>query len=219
MTQTRTQANTDVKPRHSGGRSRDPAKDCAILDAAHRCFFDNGFARTTMEEVAHVAGVSKVTVYSRFADKGALFEGVVAAQMARMGEALDGESAQDAPLQDRLNAFGVALLTFLFDSDHVAMKRMLAVEFITMPALARRFYEAGPGTCRERLASVLAEYAARGEITLTDPYYGAESLLSVWKGFDDIRLEFGLIDGLPPEVVAEKVRRGTAAFLTMVRKG
>lgn len=218
MTQTRAEANTAIKPRHSGGRSRDPAKDCAILDAAHRCFFVNGFARTTMEEVAHVAGVSKVTVYSRFADKGALFEGVVAAQMARMGEALDGESANEAPLEDRLNAFGVALLTFLFDRDHVAMKRMLAVEFITMPELARRFFEAGPGACRERLAGFLADHAQRGEITLDDPYYGAESLLSVWKGFDDIRLEFGLIDGLPPETVAEKVRRGTAAFLTMVRR-
>jgi TetR/AcrR family transcriptional regulator, mexJK operon transcriptional repressor len=204
-------------PTGSGGRSRDPAKDAAIVQAARDCFFEKGFAAATMEEIAARAGVSKVTVYSRFPDKHALFEGFVRAQMASMASAFDAEDVRDGTLEQRLNAFGVSLLSFLFDRGHVDFKRAMMLLLRDMPDFARRFFDAGPGSCRALIASVLAEAAAKGEIAVTDPVEAAEDLVSLWKGFDDVEMEFGLIDGLDDSRIRAKVERGTVNFLRMVR--
>ena len=45
------------------------AKRQAILDAAKSLFLTHGYANTSMDAVATLAGVSKLTVYSHFTDK------------------------------------------------------------------------------------------------------------------------------------------------------
>lgn len=76
----------------SRGRPRDPAVDDAILDAAMDLFRANGFADTSIDAVAKRAGVTRVTVYRRFASK----EELLAAALAR-GRG-DSDSAQVARL-------------------------------------------------------------------------------------------------------------------------
>ncbi len=204
-------------PRRSGGRARDPQKDAAIVAAAHQAFMERGFDAMTMEEIAARAGVSKVTVYNRFPDKQSLFMAVVSAKSAEMQRALLPDDVSDAALEARLNAFGIALLSFLYDGAHVRFKRAMMVLLQGMPELSRRFFDVGPGGCRTRVAGVLREAAERGEIAVPCPIRAAEDLMSLWKGFDDVEMEFGLIDALDDGRIAEKVHRGTANFLRMVR--
>lgn len=45
-----------------------------ILDAAERMFFTHGVMKTSLEEVAADAGVTRGAIYWHFADKGALFK-------------------------------------------------------------------------------------------------------------------------------------------------
>jgi TetR/AcrR family transcriptional regulator, mexJK operon transcriptional repressor len=201
---------------HPGGRVRDPAKDAAIVAAARACFFERGFAGTTMEEIAQRAGVSKVTVYSRFPDKQSLFEAFCTSQMASMAASFDDDDIRDAPLELRLNTFGVALISFLFDPAHVSFKRTMMILLRDMPDFAQRFFDAGPGQCRTLVAAVLDEACRAGTIACDDPVSAAEDLISLWKGFDDVEMEFGLIDGLDDARVRAKVERGTAHFLRMV---
>ncbi|HEY8482056.1 MAG TPA: helix-turn-helix domain-containing protein [Spirillospora sp.] len=54
-----------------------------ILDAAYELFSRMGVQRTTMEDVARRAGVSRITVYRRFATKDALVEQVVRREFRR----------------------------------------------------------------------------------------------------------------------------------------
>ena len=44
-----------------------------ILDAAEQCFEQYGIAKTTIKDVAEVAGVSHMTIYRKFVDRDALF--------------------------------------------------------------------------------------------------------------------------------------------------
>jgi AcrR family transcriptional regulator len=60
------------------GRARDPAIDVAVLEAAIKILALEGVAGTSMDRVAAEAGVSKVTVYTRFASKSALIGGALA---------------------------------------------------------------------------------------------------------------------------------------------
>ncbi|WP_018657443.1 TetR/AcrR family transcriptional regulator [Actinomadura flavalba] len=54
-----------------------------ILDAAHEQFCRMGIQRSTMEDVARRAGVSRITVYRRFTTKDALVEQVVRREFRR----------------------------------------------------------------------------------------------------------------------------------------
>jgi AcrR family transcriptional regulator len=49
----------------------------AVLDGAARLFAQDGFASTTMDQIAAAAGVAKGAVYHHFASKEALFEAVL----------------------------------------------------------------------------------------------------------------------------------------------
>ncbi|WP_346046925.1 helix-turn-helix domain-containing protein [Actinomadura chokoriensis] len=54
-----------------------------VLDAAYEQFSRLGIQRSTMEDVARRAGVSRITVYRRFATKDALVEHVVRREFRR----------------------------------------------------------------------------------------------------------------------------------------
>ncbi len=60
------------------GRPKDMEKRAAILDAAMSLFPARGYDGASVEAIAQAAGVSKLTVYSHFADKEALFGAAVA---------------------------------------------------------------------------------------------------------------------------------------------
>jgi AcrR family transcriptional regulator len=70
-----------------------------ILEAAGRCFAELGFAKTTVEEIARAAGVSKALVYTYFHAKEELLEAVFAATLEEWSaftwaavERLEGDS-------------------------------------------------------------------------------------------------------------------------------
>lgn len=58
-------------------RSKSEAKTAAILQGAMVAFLEDGYAGTSMDQVAKTAGVSKATVYSHFGDKEGLFGAVI----------------------------------------------------------------------------------------------------------------------------------------------
>lgn len=203
----------------SGGRSPDPAKDEAILEAARTCFFDDGFGVTTIERVAARAGVSKVTVYKRFEDKEALFEAVVRREMAQMEKAFESWPFEDGSLVERLNAYGSILLRFLFSTEHMLLDRMLAHDLKHSPEMSRRFFDAGPGACRAQMARMIADAAAQGEIAIDDPLLAAADLFALWKGFIDKELDFKVLQPVSGEDIDTRVQRGTRLFMKMVSCG
>jgi TetR/AcrR family transcriptional regulator, repressor for uid operon len=61
----------------------DDDTSAGILAAAYELFCHIGIPRTTMEDVARRAGVSRITVYRRFANKSALVDHVVRREIRR----------------------------------------------------------------------------------------------------------------------------------------
>jgi AcrR family transcriptional regulator len=59
----------------SGGRPKSKKEE--IVKAAVKTFLENGYAATSMNQVADEAGVIKATIYSHFADKQQLFKAVI----------------------------------------------------------------------------------------------------------------------------------------------
>jgi TetR/AcrR family transcriptional regulator, regulator of autoinduction and epiphytic fitness len=65
------------KANHNLERSKSAEKSAAILTGAMEEFLKHGYAGTSMDQIAKVAGVSKATVYSHFGDKKSLFNALM----------------------------------------------------------------------------------------------------------------------------------------------
>lgn len=86
-----------------------------IIDAAQVLFTRDGFKATTMEGIAAAVVMSKVTVYSYFSDKDALFKAVAERFLLRLEEAVAKGIATDGTLAERITAGLVAKYQIGFD--------------------------------------------------------------------------------------------------------
>ncbi|WP_434452152.1 TetR/AcrR family transcriptional regulator [Lentzea sp. E54] len=93
----------------SAGRPRDPEADNAILTAAFELFLERGLDGTSIEQVARRAGVTRATVYRRFATKEDLLFSVI--ELPRTVAALDPERMAVAPPEETLRGWAALLST------------------------------------------------------------------------------------------------------------
>lgn len=87
-----------------------------ILDAAERVFFERGVSRTTLEQVACGAGVTRGAVYWHFRDKSDLFNALVARVRTPM-EATLHRIAEFAETLDELEQHCIASLVELHQDE------------------------------------------------------------------------------------------------------
>jgi TetR/AcrR family transcriptional repressor of mexJK operon len=208
-----------LKP-HSGrparplGRPRDPAKVEAILTASWRLFLAQGVEPVAVDVIAAEAGVSKATVYAYFPDKRALFQEGVRREMAKIEQAqrLHQPPPADATLRDVLITFGTGIMTFLTSPGAIDFYGSLSGELRRDPALARLFYDAGPGRTLANLSAILASPLASG-LALTDPTGAAQMLFGLWQGMTNYQLMLGIDPGEVAQTIPTRVARGVDLFL------
>ncbi len=212
-----TDTATNVAAPARAGRPTDERKTEAIIDAARDAFFGEGYAASSIERIAEKAGVSKVTIYKRFGDKAGLLEALVRRQAEHMTTTI-GEANRDAEtIEAQLVNFGVTLMTFLFDDTHFHFDTMLMIERDRHPEAAHRFFDAGPGTMRRELIAILKAAVRRGDLKIDTAKAAAEDLLSLWKGFADMELRFGVAKKPTPNYIQNHVRHGVGVFLRAYR--
>ncbi|MFD0278577.1 TetR/AcrR family transcriptional regulator [Kitasatospora sp. NPDC127111] len=71
----------------------------ALIDAAHRLFLDQGFARTTVDEIASAVDVSQRTFFRYFANKDEVALAVLADAEDHFIDLLRRRPAEESPLQ------------------------------------------------------------------------------------------------------------------------
>jgi AcrR family transcriptional regulator len=109
----------------STGEELDPVAE-QILDAALEQFQLTGMKRSSVEDVARRAGVSRVTVYRRFPRKDALIAAMAARETHRVVAAIDAQTSAVDGFSDRIAESFVLLLRVAHE--HPLMKQLLAVE-------------------------------------------------------------------------------------------
>lgn len=169
-------------------------------------FAREGFDRASMDRIAEAAGVSKATLYSHFADKEALFEGMVQARRGRFPVYEPGDVGDREAFVQTLEAFGRKLLGVLSDPELHAMKRLIVSHREASPALLAIVHRNGPRRMQEELAKVLAAGEAAGHVRLGDASMVADHLLSMWKGMGFVAQEMGVAGPRSEAEIAEHVR-------------
>ncbi len=119
--------------RSRGGRPpRHEAEEAGtrIIDTATRLFASQGFAATSVEQVAASCGAGKDTIYRRFPSKVALFEAVVDQARARAVEPLQGVALEGRDTLERLKNLLRSFLAVNMRPDLIALKRITFSETV-----------------------------------------------------------------------------------------
>jgi AcrR family transcriptional regulator len=121
----------------------------AILDAALVEFERHGFRRVALDDVARRAGVSRTTIYRRFANRDELVGAVIERENVALFADIAAELKQaDKPPNYYVEAFTQSILMF---RRHRVLNRMMTEEPALVLELAREHY----GTAIERMAEAL----------------------------------------------------------------
>lgn len=164
------------------GRPKDPEKRIAILRAAKTLFADRGFAETSMDSLARAAGVSKLTLYSHFADKEALFAASVVATCEAHAPPDFFDPSRPLPLRERLLQIGRGFVDLIMDEEVISFYRMMAAQARHDDQLGKLFYDAGPAPTVRQFARLLSSANESGELAVPEPQTAAEHFFCLLKG-------------------------------------
>lgn len=196
------------------GRPVDPGKDEAIIQAAYELLFQGGPAAVSIEAVARAAGVSKVTIYSRYANKDALVEAVISHQAEQLVISLAITPGHPDNLRDALRIFGAKLLPLVLGGDHLGCLRAIVTTH-TPESLLDRIYRSGPAATIERLETWMGEVHQAGLAHIPQPACSAELFLGMLLGLDLVRFIYGQTPVHPGERLHEHVEVVVDAFIRL----
>lgn len=179
------------RPTAGPGRPKDLGKRAAILEAAKQMFTQNGFDGASMDQIAGVAGVSKLTVYSHYGDKEALFVAVVKSHCEQQLPSSLFEPMPQVPLRERLLTIAQAFYAMISSPAAVAGHRMLCTPQLANSPLPQLFWEAGPKRVQSDFAALLQRRIAAGELEIPDVARAASQFFILLKGEPHARMVFG----------------------------
>jgi AcrR family transcriptional regulator len=185
-----------------------------MLDAASRCFAERGFAKTTVEEIAGAAGVSKGLVYAYFASKDDLLDAVIDRALEEWGTATRVE--MEAHAESVLEAIAVMHRSSIAYARRNPVLRAMLQQDARLLLLGRsEIIGRSIETWRRRLCELLARGVASGELRADlDVEHTVDVIRMVQLSFIDRMFMPGTIDVSDDALHAaalDLIRRGIAA--------
>lgn len=152
-----------------------------VIEGARTVFLRDGFEGASVDEIAHVACVSKATLYSYFPDKRVMFMEVVRAECSRQADTCTEMIDPARGVAETLRVTGHKLVEFLTSDFGQRVFRVCVAESDRFPGLGKRFYESGPKMVRDRLVSFLSDAVERGEVAIEDIGLAADQFAELCK--------------------------------------
>jgi AcrR family transcriptional regulator len=147
-------------------RRRKAERPQEILEAAFTEFSRNGYATTTLDQIAERAGVTKGTIYVYFESKEQLFISMVREFTKGATEIVHGMfETHEGSTADLLRAqFSFIYQHIVQDKRRREVVRMLIAEAARFPELADRYHEEILRPCLDMLKQAIQRGVDRGEI-------------------------------------------------------
>jgi TetR/AcrR family transcriptional regulator, mexJK operon transcriptional repressor len=155
---------------------RSARKRRLILEAATTLFLENGYAGTSMDQVAAQAAVSKQTVYKQFADKERLFTELILGITDRAAGLIEDMTAtldNSNDLEKDLTDFARLHINSVIQPQVLRLRRLIMSEAVHFPELARTYHERAPQKVIHALASRFKHLGERGLLHVEDPEIAA----------------------------------------------
>lgn len=189
-------------------------KSDEVLSAAERVFLREGFAATSMDQVADEACVSKRTVYSNFESKERLFAEVIARRCAAV---IPNEQTMKAalkqPFEAGLQTLAESFLRGLFHPAQIELYQTVIAAVRRRPEVGQIMYDGPIAKTQDLFADFLREPIVTGKLTLTDPDVAAAQLIALLKTNIHMKLLFGRPVRVSRASIAASARDSVRLFL------
>ena len=136
----------------------------AILAAALDEFSARGFAATRLDDVARRADVAKGTIYLYFADKEALFQELIRAELSPVVGGLIQVSHTDIPIRQFAHHLVEVFAREVFETRRKDVIRLVLTEGSRFPKLAEFYYQEIIARVLPAVRALLQRAVERGEL-------------------------------------------------------
>lgn len=197
-------------------REQAEARHEELLDRALDHFLDKGFEQATIEAIAADVGMTKRTVYARYADKASLFRAAVRRAIERYAISEERIRATDVgDLAQTLTNLAMLRIDLVSTPQGLKLQRIIQTESYRFPDIFTDTYEIGALPTIKFMARLLKRETAAGNLALDDPFAAANAFMSmVVTG--PVRYILAA-SPLPPEELEKRVAFGVRLFLDGAR--
>jgi AcrR family transcriptional regulator len=184
-----------------------------IVDTATRLFVGQGYAATSIEQIAAAAGSGKQTIYRRFTSKEGLFTEVINEQGRRLFEVAEASGATGSDPTGALKEACRQLFDFVLAPDTVQLHRILVAEVVRFPELGEQLLSNCLGPFKAMLKRLLQAAMDAGRIRNVDPDFAHALLTSLLTGFPIQRALLGREPFASPDERDAYFEEGWALFI------
>ena len=162
-----------------------------ILDASLRLFSERGFARTTVRDIARVAGITDAAIYYHFASKRDLLEALFEERGILPAIQELEQLSTELPLRDML--LDIARRAMLVMQQNREFLRLVFMESLGSEPGAMEEARSVIERWEQGVARVLRAYMERGQVRRLDAHMAARQLVTLARGafMDDLLGSFG----------------------------
>jgi AcrR family transcriptional regulator len=213
------ESDRPTKDRRAGRGGRPRAADLEklnenILAAAGELFLQYGFDGTSMDAVAEQARISKRTLYSRHADKSALFNAAIFDLLGRFLVPIETIDYDAADLDAALLAIGQDMVKGVLQPGFLAIYRLVVFEIRRRPEFGRWINDARRRPAVQTIAAILQRH--RDQLRLPDVEKAAEQFMSLTV---DVALRLGAFGfKATPREIEDRLRAAVDLFLNGARR-
>jgi len=191
-----------------------PRKDDVVLAAAEKAFLSNGYALTSMEDIARIAKVSKPTIYSNFGNKEQLFSKVIRNRCADVvpdTELLSKASAMS--LEMGLEFLGFNFLKNLLSAKQIELYQTVMSAARHQPQIGKIMYEGPIRNSQDMIASYFAEQVRSGKADIEDTDLAATYFIALLKTNVHMKFLFNQQKRASDKELTESVRSCVRYYL------
>ena len=150
-----------------------------IREGAVSAFLEYGYDGTTMEAIAQAAGITKRTLYARYADKRAVFVDVIPWAFSRAVKRDVNRRTNDDNLEAALIEIGRGAITRALDPDTRRLHRVVMNERGRFPEFAVSAETLGWSRRQRQVMDLLRHHQESGAIKVDDIEIAAEHFLAM----------------------------------------
>ena len=157
-----------------------------LLEAALQVFSRNGYAGTTLDDIAREAGVTRGAIYWHFSNKADLYNTLVGEVSSRVVPLVEQATEGGGTVLEILRRMFIHLLAYMEEDDEFrAVQELVLFKTAVTPEMAEGMQKkvAGTRAMLDRLTYAIQEGIQNGEIRADlDPRDGALAMLGFQNG-------------------------------------
>jgi TetR/AcrR family transcriptional regulator, mexJK operon transcriptional repressor len=192
--------------------SRKDSKRTEIIAIAAELFFKDGYAGTSMSQIAAAVGGSKTTLYNHFQSKEDLLLAVVQEVLEPKPQDY-GPGAEPSDFREWLAWFGRVTMKKMTSHSYVSLQRLAASEALRYPEVGRIFHDAHMLPSLTEFGQSFASAMHAGVLRRADPAVAVRHFIEMCLGWT-LRRVIWNIQPAPNDAEIEKaVSEAVSTFM------